>query len=76
MTAYQALCVNVCVDHNKQRVLEKKLYGVEDSSSFLECIPKSLQAKVTWTYQRHPNNPREEVRHLGAELCVCVCVCV
>ncbi|XP_012676191.1 semaphorin-3B [Clupea harengus] len=49
-------------DHNKQRVLEKKLYGVEDSSSFLECIPKSLQAKVTWTYQRHPNNPREEVR--------------
>ncbi|KAL2103875.1 hypothetical protein ACEWY4_000743 [Coilia grayii] len=49
-------------DHSKQRVLEKKLFGVEDSSSFLECIPKSLQAKVTWTYQRHPNNPREEVR--------------
>ncbi|XP_076133608.1 semaphorin-3B [Alosa pseudoharengus] len=49
-------------DHNKQRVLEKKLYGVEDSSSFLECIPKSLQAKVTWTFQRHPNSPREEVR--------------
>ncbi|XP_066499606.1 semaphorin-3B [Hoplias malabaricus] len=49
-------------DHQKQRVLEKKLYAVEGSSSFLECIPKSLQAQVTWTYQRHPNNPREELR--------------
>uniref|UniRef100_A0AAY4C190 Sema domain, immunoglobulin domain (Ig), short basic domain, secreted, (semaphorin) 3B n=1 Tax=Denticeps clupeoides TaxID=299321 RepID=A0AAY4C190_9TELE len=49
-------------DHSKQRVSEKKLYAVEGSSSFLECVPKSLQARVTWTYQRHPNNPREEVR--------------
>ncbi|XP_060786856.1 semaphorin-3B [Neoarius graeffei] len=48
-------------DHQKQRILEKKLYGVEGSSSFLECIPKSLQAQVTWTSQRHPNNAREEV---------------
>ncbi|KAK2841244.1 hypothetical protein Q7C36_012823 [Tachysurus vachellii] len=49
-------------DHQKLRVLEKKLYAVEGSSSFLECIPKSLQAQVTWTLQRHPNNAREEVR--------------
>ncbi|KAF5890641.1 semaphorin-3B-like isoform X1, partial [Clarias magur] len=47
-------------DHQKQRVVEKKLYAVEGSSSFLECMPKSLQAQVTWTSQRHPNNPREE----------------
>uniref|UniRef100_A0A8C6PJU2 Sema domain, immunoglobulin domain (Ig), short basic domain, secreted, (semaphorin) 3B n=1 Tax=Nothobranchius furzeri TaxID=105023 RepID=A0A8C6PJU2_NOTFU len=40
----------------------RKLYGVEGSSTFLECIPKSLQAKVTWTYQKQPQNPREEVR--------------
>uniref|UniRef100_A0A671YS20 Sema domain, immunoglobulin domain (Ig), short basic domain, secreted, (semaphorin) 3B n=1 Tax=Sparus aurata TaxID=8175 RepID=A0A671YS20_SPAAU len=39
-----------------------KLYGVEASSTFLECIPKSLQARVTWTFQKHPQNPREEVR--------------
>uniref|UniRef100_A0A3Q3AFY8 Sema domain, immunoglobulin domain (Ig), short basic domain, secreted, (semaphorin) 3B n=1 Tax=Kryptolebias marmoratus TaxID=37003 RepID=A0A3Q3AFY8_KRYMA len=51
-------------DHHKHRVAEKKLYGVEGSSTFLECIPKSLQAKVTWTYQKHPQNPREEVRRL------------
>ncbi|KAG9270895.1 semaphorin-3B-like [Astyanax mexicanus] len=49
-------------ENQKPRVVEKKLYAVESSSSFLECLPKSLQAQVTWTYQRHPNNPREEVR--------------
>nr|XP_046252291.1 semaphorin-3B [Scatophagus argus]XP_046252292.1 semaphorin-3B [Scatophagus argus] len=49
-------------DHHKYRVAERKLYGVEGSSTFLECIPKSLQAKVTWTFQKHPQNPREEVR--------------
>uniref|UniRef100_A0AAQ5XF22 Sema domain, immunoglobulin domain (Ig), short basic domain, secreted, (semaphorin) 3B n=1 Tax=Amphiprion ocellaris TaxID=80972 RepID=A0AAQ5XF22_AMPOC len=49
-------------DHHKHRVAERKLYGVEGSSTFLECIPKSLQARVTWTFQKHPQNPREEVR--------------
>uniref|UniRef100_A0A8C6VVZ0 Sema domain, immunoglobulin domain (Ig), short basic domain, secreted, (semaphorin) 3B n=1 Tax=Nothobranchius furzeri TaxID=105023 RepID=A0A8C6VVZ0_NOTFU len=52
-------------DHHKHRVAERKLYGVEGSSTFLECIPKSLQAKVTWTYQKQPQNPREEVRRLA-----------
>ncbi|KAJ8370794.1 hypothetical protein SKAU_G00108220 [Synaphobranchus kaupii] len=49
-------------DHHKHRVAEKKLYGVESSSTFLECIPKSLQAQVTWTYQKHADSPRDEVR--------------
>uniref|UniRef100_A0A8C9T7U2 Sema domain, immunoglobulin domain (Ig), short basic domain, secreted, (semaphorin) 3B n=1 Tax=Scleropages formosus TaxID=113540 RepID=A0A8C9T7U2_SCLFO len=40
---------------------EKKLYGVEGSSTFLECLPKSLQARITWTYQRTTDTPREEV---------------
>uniref|UniRef100_A0A4W5RRX7 Sema domain, immunoglobulin domain (Ig), short basic domain, secreted, (semaphorin) 3B n=1 Tax=Hucho hucho TaxID=62062 RepID=A0A4W5RRX7_9TELE len=49
-------------DHHKHRVAERKLFGVEGSSTFLECIPKSLQARVTWTFQKHPHNPREELR--------------
>lgn len=49
-------------DHHKHRVAERRLYGVEGSSTFLECIPKSMQARVTWTFQKHPQNPREEVR--------------
>uniref|UniRef100_A0A8C8H9V0 Sema domain, immunoglobulin domain (Ig), short basic domain, secreted, (semaphorin) 3B n=1 Tax=Oncorhynchus tshawytscha TaxID=74940 RepID=A0A8C8H9V0_ONCTS len=49
-------------DHHKHRVAERRLFGVEGSSTFLECIPKSLQARVTWTFQKHPHNPREELR--------------
>nr|XP_057941201.1 semaphorin-3B [Doryrhamphus excisus]XP_057941202.1 semaphorin-3B [Doryrhamphus excisus]XP_057941203.1 semaphorin-3B [Doryrhamphus excisus]XP_057941204.1 semaphorin-3B [Doryrhamphus excisus]XP_057941205.1 semaphorin-3B [Doryrhamphus excisus] len=49
-------------DHHKHHITEKKLYGVEGSSTFLECIPKSLQARVTWTFQKQREKPREEVR--------------
>ncbi|KAK0136083.1 Semaphorin-3B [Merluccius polli] len=49
-------------DHHKHRVAERKLYGVESSSTFLECIPKSLQARVTWTFQKNPQQTRDEVR--------------
>lgn len=49
-------------DHHKHRVVERKLYGVESSSTFLECIPKSLQARVTWTFQKNLQQAREEVR--------------
>ncbi|XP_056628599.1 semaphorin-3B [Triplophysa dalaica] len=52
-----ALCSG---DHQKQRILEKRLYAVDGSSSFLECIPKSLQAQITWTFQKHAENPRQE----------------
>uniref|UniRef100_A0A3P9HSM1 Sema domain, immunoglobulin domain (Ig), short basic domain, secreted, (semaphorin) 3B n=1 Tax=Oryzias latipes TaxID=8090 RepID=A0A3P9HSM1_ORYLA len=55
-------------DHHKHRVAERKLYGVEGSSTFLECIPKSLQAKVTWTFQKHPQNPRAEVRRTKGDV--------
>ncbi|KAJ8015844.1 hypothetical protein DPEC_G00000570 [Dallia pectoralis] len=48
-------------DHHKLRVAERKLFGVEGSSTFLECMPKSLQARVTWTFQKHPDNPREQL---------------
>ncbi|XP_061622008.1 semaphorin-3B isoform X2 [Phyllopteryx taeniolatus] len=49
-------------DHHKHHIAEKKLYGVEGSSTFLECVPKSLQARVTWTFQKQRDKPREEVR--------------
>nr|XP_013810971.1 PREDICTED: semaphorin-3B isoform X1 [Apteryx mantelli mantelli] len=43
-------------------VPQKKLYGVEGSSAFLECVPKSLQARVLWTYQRASSAPKREVQ--------------
>ncbi|OPJ80774.1 semaphorin-3B [Patagioenas fasciata monilis] len=43
-------------------VPQKQLYGVEGSTAFLECIPKSLQAHVLWTYQRTQDDPQREVQ--------------
>uniref|UniRef100_A0A8D2NGL3 Semaphorin 3B n=1 Tax=Zonotrichia albicollis TaxID=44394 RepID=A0A8D2NGL3_ZONAL len=49
-----------------------RLYGVEGSSVFLECIPKSLQAHILWTYQRTLNDPqREIVQRSDAGLYLC-----
>lgn len=31
---------------------ERKVFGVEGGSTFLECEPRSLQAHVEWTFQR------------------------
>ncbi|XP_004676644.1 PREDICTED: semaphorin-3B isoform X2 [Condylura cristata] len=33
-------------------LLERKVFGVEGGSTFLECEPRSLQARVEWTFQR------------------------
>uniref|UniRef100_A0A8C9NW40 Semaphorin 3B n=1 Tax=Serinus canaria TaxID=9135 RepID=A0A8C9NW40_SERCA len=46
----------------RDTVPQKQLYGVEGSTVFLECIPKSLQAHILWTYQRTLNDPQREVQ--------------
>uniref|UniRef100_A0A8C0VTH5 Semaphorin 3B n=1 Tax=Cyanistes caeruleus TaxID=156563 RepID=A0A8C0VTH5_CYACU len=48
-------------DPRRDTVPQKQLYGVEGSTVFLECIPKSLQAHILWTHQRTPNDPQREV---------------
>ncbi|KAM9534094.1 semaphorin-3B isoform 3-T3 [Guaruba guarouba] len=55
---------NVLCSEDPQRgsVPQKQLYGVEGSTAFLECIPKSLQAHVFWTYQRTRDDPQREVQ--------------
>ncbi|XP_036247085.1 semaphorin-3B [Molothrus ater] len=49
-------------DPRRDTVPQKQLYGVEGSTVFLECIPKSLQAHILWTYQRTLNDPQREVQ--------------
>uniref|UniRef100_A0A8B9VRJ8 Semaphorin 3B n=1 Tax=Anas zonorhyncha TaxID=75864 RepID=A0A8B9VRJ8_9AVES len=44
------------------RVPQRQLYAVEGSSTFLECVPRSLQARVLWTYQHSPDAPQREVQ--------------
>ncbi|XP_005939343.1 semaphorin-3D [Haplochromis burtoni] len=43
-------------------VEEKILFGVQSNSTFLECIPKSQQARIRWYMQRLESERREEVR--------------
>lgn len=51
------LCVAVeGLDVTEERVV----YGAENNSTFLECIPRSPQATVTWLLQR--DDRKEEVR--------------
>ncbi|XP_068169098.1 semaphorin-3D isoform X2 [Antennarius striatus] len=45
-----------------RRVEEKVLFGVQNNSTFIECIPKSQQAQVQWFIQRPGSEAREEVQ--------------
>lgn len=45
--------VYVCfVDEKWHRAEERLVYGVESNSTLLECVPRSLQAKVIWFLQK------------------------
>ncbi|KAM9377037.1 semaphorin-3D isoform 1-T2 [Pholidichthys leucotaenia] len=46
----------------KGHVEEKVVFGVQSNSTFLECIPKSQQARIHWYMQRPGSEHREEVR--------------
>lgn len=47
---------------DSENIEEKVLYGAEDNSTFLECVPRSPQASVQWFVQRPPDEQRDEVR--------------
>ncbi|XP_029455360.1 semaphorin-3G isoform X1 [Rhinatrema bivittatum] len=59
--------VHQCLDQNLSvedldSTEEKVLYGMEQNSTFLECIPKSPQAMVQWYVQRPHSDRRDEVK--------------
>ncbi|XP_042191564.1 semaphorin-3ab isoform X2 [Callorhinchus milii] len=57
--------------HEHEDLEEKVIYGVENSTTFLECVPKSQRALVYWQFQRHNEEHKQEVaadeRVLGTE---------
>ncbi|NXH88129.1 SEM3G protein, partial [Edolisoma coerulescens] len=59
--AHQCLDQNLTVD-DFESVEEKVLYGAENNSTFLECVPRSPQASVQWFVQRPPDEQRDEVK--------------
>ncbi|XP_007950183.1 semaphorin-3B [Orycteropus afer afer] len=48
-------------DMSRPTLLERKVFGVEGGSAFLECEPRSLQARVNWTFQRVGEQARTQV---------------
>lgn len=40
---------------------ERLAYGIEHNSTLLECIPRTLQAKVIWFVQKAHEARKEEV---------------
>ncbi|NWI60607.1 SEM3G protein, partial [Calyptomena viridis] len=58
---HQCLDQNLTVD-DFESVEEKLLYGAENNSTFLECVPRSPQASVQWFVQRPPDEQRDEVK--------------
>ncbi|XP_056137327.1 semaphorin-3E [Lampris incognitus] len=55
------LCNGLQIDEEQwHRAEEKLVYGVESNSTLLECIPRSLQARVLWFIQR--GDEKQEVR--------------
>ncbi|KAM4553782.1 semaphorin-3D [Fundulus diaphanus] len=48
--------------HGGGNVEERVLFGVENNSTFLECIPKSQQAQIRWYMQKLGSERREEVK--------------
>uniref|UniRef100_A0A8C2GBL9 Sema domain, immunoglobulin domain (Ig), short basic domain, secreted, (semaphorin) 3Ab n=1 Tax=Cyprinus carpio TaxID=7962 RepID=A0A8C2GBL9_CYPCA len=49
------------LQHHEKGLLDKTVYGVENSSSFLECSPKSQRALIYWQFQRHGEDRKQEV---------------
>ncbi|RMC10411.1 hypothetical protein DUI87_13216 [Hirundo rustica rustica] len=47
---------------NGQALEEKIIYGVENSSTFLECSPKSQRAVVYWQFQKQNDDRKEEIK--------------
>uniref|UniRef100_A0A8C5PN47 Semaphorin 3A n=1 Tax=Leptobrachium leishanense TaxID=445787 RepID=A0A8C5PN47_9ANUR len=49
-------------DPHRQNLEEKIIYGVENSSTFLECSPKSQRALVFWQFQKPNEEKKEEMK--------------
>ncbi|XP_039769866.1 semaphorin-3A isoform X1 [Ornithorhynchus anatinus] len=48
--------------HFSHSLEEKIIYGVENSSTFLECSPKSQRALIHWQFQRQNEERKDEIR--------------
>lgn len=62
-SVHTIICVCVSVDNlnGQPTVLDKTVYGVENSTTFLECSAKSQRALTYWQYQQANDDRRQDV---------------
>ncbi|KAK1166911.1 semaphorin-3A-like [Acipenser oxyrinchus oxyrinchus] len=48
--------------NGKGNLEERIIYGVENSSTFLECSPKSQRALVNWQFQKQNEDRKDEIK--------------
>uniref|UniRef100_A0A6Q2Z5L2 Sema domain, immunoglobulin domain (Ig), short basic domain, secreted, (semaphorin) 3D n=1 Tax=Esox lucius TaxID=8010 RepID=A0A6Q2Z5L2_ESOLU len=53
---------NQCWDTEDSKGEEKTMFGLENNSTFLECLPKSQLATIHWFIQRQGAEHKEEVQ--------------
>lgn len=53
---------------------DRSVFGVENSSMFLECSPKSQRALIYWQLQK-PNDDRKQEVCVDQHTHVCVTLC-
>lgn len=56
-----SVCVPVDNLNGQPTVLDKTVYAVENSSTFLECSPKSQRALTYWQYKQVNDDRRQDV---------------
>lgn len=57
---FLSICLSLFLPEEFDVTEEKAVYATENNSTFLECIPRSPQATVTWLTQR--DDRKEEVK--------------
>lgn len=63
------LCLCLRVDEQWHRAEERLVYGVENNSTLLECVPRSLQARVLWFLQK--GGEKLEVSLMDLQMYIC-----
>lgn len=61
MPFYLLWCLCVRVDEGSE---ERLVYSVESNSTLLECVPRSLQAKVLWFFHKEDEKHEVSLTHL------------
>ncbi|OCT89190.1 semaphorin-3D [Xenopus laevis] len=54
-------CWDVEDNANQEPAEEKVIFGIENNSTFLECMPKSQQASIRWFIQHTGEERQEEI---------------